>query len=72
MRPLLSVQEASAFLGVSQWTLYRWARRGRIASVQLGRRRLFAEEDLQAVISAARRASSVNATHETSSKRETR
>jgi len=51
---LLSVQSASAFLGVSQWTLYRWARSGRIASIQLGRRRLFTEEDLRALVVQAR------------------
>lgn len=58
MSHLLSVQEASVFLGVSQWTIYRWARSGRVTSIQLGRRRLFSEEDLQALVIQARTSSS--------------
>ncbi len=55
MDNLLSAQEAARRLGVSFWTVYRLARSGRLASVHLGRRRLFAEEDLQALVSATRR-----------------
>lgn len=68
MKQLLSVQDASAFLGVSQWTIYRWARCGRVVSIQLGRRRLFAEEDLRALINDARTAGTVGARHMTSGK----
>ena len=54
MDNLLSVQEAARKLGVSFWTIYRWAQEGRLPSVLLGRRRLFAEADLQSFISNAR------------------
>ena len=37
---LLSLKEASKIVGLSDWTLRRWALQGRIASVCLGRRRL--------------------------------
>ena len=57
MSPFLSAQEAASYLRVSIWTIYRWARAGRLLSIQLGRRRLFAEEDLQALVRRARAAS---------------
>ena len=47
MDNLLSVEQAACRLGVSFWTVYRWAQEGRIWSIQLGRRRLIAEADLQ-------------------------
>ena len=59
MEKLLSVKEASGRLGLSLWTVYRWARSGRVASIQLGRRRLFSEEDLRALVIHARSNSSV-------------
>jgi excisionase family DNA binding protein len=54
MSNLISAQEAARRLGISLWSIYRWSRAGRIVSVQLGRRRLFAEEDLQDVVRRAR------------------
>lgn len=33
----MSVNEAAKELGVHPWTLYRWAREGRIPAVKLGR-----------------------------------
>lgn len=56
MGKLLSVEQAADRLGVSLWTIYRMAREGRIAFVQLGRRKLFAEEDLEAFVRQARQA----------------
>ena len=50
MGKLLSVHEAAAPLGVSFWTVYRLARGGRMVSVRLGRRTLFAEEDIEELI----------------------
>lgn len=54
MDNLISVQEAARRLSVSFWTIYRWTQEGRLPSVQLGRRRLIAESDLQMFISRAR------------------
>ena len=51
---LVGVKEASRRLGLSTWTLYAWARTGRLESVRLGRRRLFATKDLEHLIAAAR------------------
>ena len=50
MDNLLSVEQAAQRLGVSFWTVYRMARTGRLASVRIGRRRLFAEADLEELI----------------------
>jgi excisionase family DNA binding protein len=52
---LISAEAAAHRLGISVWTVYRWARAGRLVSIRLGRRRLFAEEDLQALVKTARR-----------------
>jgi excisionase family DNA binding protein len=52
---LLTAQQAAERLGVSFWTVYRLARSGRLASVQLGRRRLFAERDLDDLVQRTRR-----------------
>lgn len=52
---LLSVQEVADRLGVSFWTVYRMARSGQLASVRIGRRRLFAMEDLEELIRVTRR-----------------
>lgn len=57
MDNLLSAKEAAERLGVSLWTIYRWARGGQVASVRLGSRRLFAEEDLEELVRQARRPS---------------
>jgi len=51
---LIGVEAAADRLGISVWTVYRWARAGRLVSIRLGRRRLFTEEDLQALITRAR------------------
>lgn len=51
---LLSVREAAGRLGLSVWTVYAWARTGRIPSVQLGKRRLFVASDLSNLIEVAR------------------
>jgi excisionase family DNA binding protein len=57
MPNLISVPEVAHRLGVSLWTIYRWAQEGRLPSLLLGRRRLFLESDLQTFISQARTAS---------------
>jgi excisionase family DNA binding protein len=54
MDNLISVEQAAQRLGVSFWTVYRLARSGRLASIRLGRRRLFQEQDLERLISATR------------------
>jgi len=51
---LLSVEQAAERLGLSLWTVYRLARAGNLGSVRIGRRRLFAEEDLKAFVKATR------------------
>jgi excisionase family DNA binding protein len=51
---LLSVEEAAQRLGLSLWTVYRLARDGSLGSVRIGRRRLFAEQDLEAFVEATR------------------
>jgi len=53
---LLSVEQAAVRLGLSLWTVYRLARAGNLGSVRIGRRRLFAEEDLEAFVKATRSA----------------
>ena len=50
MDKLLSVQQVGERLGVSLWTVYRLARKGQLASVRIGRRRLFAEADLEELV----------------------
>lgn len=35
--PLLRVQEASALLRVSKWTIYRWIEEGRLRGTKIGR-----------------------------------
>ena len=50
MERLLSVQEVADRLGVSFWTVYRMSRSGQLPSVRIGRRRLFASEDLEQLI----------------------
>jgi len=51
---LLTAQQAAERLGVSFWTVYRMARGGQLASVRIGRRRLFAGEDLEQLVRLAR------------------
>jgi excisionase family DNA binding protein len=57
MSDLISATETANRLGVSLWTVYRWARGGQLVSIQLGRRRLFSEEDVQDVIRRGRNVS---------------
>ena len=58
MSNLFGVEDTAHRLGISVWTVYRWARQGRLTSIRLGRRRLFAEADLEALIATSRRSSS--------------
>ncbi len=44
---LLDAREASKRLGLSFWTLYAWARNGRIPYIQLGKRKLFDPRDIE-------------------------
>ncbi len=44
---LLDPPEAAALLGVSVWTLRRWAKAGRVPRVQDGRRMRFGREALE-------------------------
>ena len=55
MDQLLSATQAAGRLGVSLWTVYRMARNGELASVRIGRRRLFAATDLEELVHATRR-----------------
>jgi excisionase family DNA binding protein len=59
MGTLLTVEQAAQRLGVSFWTVYRLARSGRLASIRLGRRRLFDERDLESLIRRTREETSV-------------
>ncbi len=59
MDRLFSVQEAAERLGVSFWTVYRMARSGQLASVRIGRRRLFAVADLEELVRTTRRAATM-------------
>lgn len=54
MTNLISVPEAAHRLGLSVWTIYRWAQEGRLPSILLGRRRLFTESDLRAFVDRSR------------------
>jgi excisionase family DNA binding protein len=51
---LVGVRQAAGRLGLSVWTLYAWARTGRLPSVRLGKRRLFVPQDLEKVIADGR------------------
>lgn len=51
MNILISTNEASKRLGVSIWTLYKWAKLRKIASVRLGNKLLFTLEDINFFIS---------------------
>ncbi len=54
MDTLYTVEQAAHRLGVSVWTVYRLARTGQLASIRLGRRRLFAERDLEELVNRTR------------------
>lgn len=47
---LLTLPEAADRLGISHWTVRRWATSGRIDSVRLGRRRLIPEQAVEKLI----------------------
>ena len=49
--PLLDVDAVAAALGVTRWSIYRWAAQGRIPCLKLGRKRRF---ELAAVVDALR------------------
>jgi excisionase family DNA binding protein len=49
-KALLTVDEATAMLRISKWTLYRFIQRNELKSVKFGKRRLFREPDLLAFI----------------------
>ncbi len=51
---LIDAREVAERLGLSIWTVYAWARTGRIPSVRLGTRRLFALQDLDRLIAEGR------------------
>jgi len=51
---LIDAREAATRLGLSIWTVYAWARTGRIPSIRLGTRRLFAVQDLDRLITDSR------------------
>lgn len=55
MAKLMSSQQAAERLGISVWTVSRLVRSGKLASIQIGRRRLFAEEDLEELIRSRRK-----------------
>ena len=50
---LLSLKDAAARLGVSTWTVRRWALQGRIESAKLGGRRLIPERTIARMIEKA-------------------
>ena len=58
---LVGAKAAADRLGLSVWTVYAWARTGRVPSVRLGARRLFAPEDLEQLITANRTSASNSA-----------
>jgi excisionase family DNA binding protein len=63
MDTLLTVEQAAQRLGVSFWTVYRMARSGELASVRIGRRRLFASRDLEDLVRARRHERQTNPQH---------
>lgn len=46
-RCLLSVREASAWLGIPVFTLYTWAQSGKIPYYKIEKRVLFGKEDIK-------------------------
>lgn len=53
-RLLLSVKEASAWLGIPAFTLYSWALSRRIPHHKIGRRVLFSRDELKRWVDAHR------------------
>ncbi len=54
-RRLLSVEDASAYLGISRWTMRGLGWNGEIPQVKIGRRVLFDREDLDAFVERSKR-----------------
>ncbi len=54
-RRLLSVKDAAAYLGISQWTMRGLGWNGEIPEVKIGRRRLFDRRDLDAFVERSKR-----------------
>ncbi|MGH2656810.1 MAG: helix-turn-helix domain-containing protein [Actinomycetota bacterium] len=54
LEPLVTVEEAAAFLGVRLGTVYLWAEMGRIPSYKIGALRRFRLSDLEAHLYAHR------------------
>lgn len=50
--PVLCVEEAAAFLGISKWLLLQQTRRGLIPHKRIGRRVIFSRERLRAWLEA--------------------
>jgi excisionase family DNA binding protein len=50
MDALRSIDDTAKTLGISPYTVRAWIRRGLLASVKLGARRLVAESEIQRVI----------------------
>lgn len=46
-RFLIPVKEASAWLGISAFTIYSWAQSRRIPHFKIGKRVMFSREDLK-------------------------
>ena len=56
VRPrLLGIRDAAAYLGLSHWTLRDLVWRGDLAEVRIGRRLLFDQKDLDALIERSKR-----------------
>ncbi len=54
-RRLLSVKDAAAYLGISQWTMRGLGWNGEIPQVKIGRRVLFDRRDLDAFVERSKR-----------------
>ncbi len=54
-RRLLSVKDAAAYLGISQWTMRGLGWNGEIPEVKIGRRRLFDRRDLDTFVERSKR-----------------
>ena len=54
-RALLSVKEASAWLGIPVFTLYSWAQTGKIPYFKIEKRVLFGKEDIKKWLAEHRR-----------------
>ena len=54
-RRLLSVEDASAYLGISRWTMRGLGWNGEIPQVKIGRRVLFDRRDLDAFVERSKR-----------------